>query len=78
MRPCPALPANSHTHTPSGDVNIFLNDHEEPHTAEIEIMVAEPRSRRRGLAHEALGLFMAYAAAHLVRWLWGVRLGCSR
>lgn len=31
---------------PAGDVNIFLNDHDEPHTAEIEIMVAEPRRCR--------------------------------
>lgn len=28
---------------PPGDVNFFLNDHDEPHTAEIEVMVAEPR-----------------------------------
>lgn len=39
-RPMPCLP---HIPTPPGDVNIFLNDHDEPHTAEIEIMVAEPR-----------------------------------
>ncbi|KAL4447998.1 hypothetical protein ABPG75_005217 [Micractinium tetrahymenae] len=49
----------------AGDVNIFLNDHEEPHTAEIEIMVAEPRSRRKGVAEEALTLFMAYASSRL-------------
>ncbi|KAL4444972.1 hypothetical protein ABPG77_004022 [Micractinium sp. CCAP 211/92] len=49
----------------AGDVNIFLNDHEEPHTAEIEIMVAEPRSRRKGIAEEALTLFMAYASSRL-------------
>lgn len=49
----------------AGDVNIFLNDHDEPLTAEIEIMVAEPRSRRKGLAEEALTLFMAYASSQL-------------
>ena len=49
-----------------GDVNLFWNDHEEEHAAEIEVMVAEPRSRRKGLAHEALQLFMAYAATELV------------
>ncbi|PRW57327.1 N-acetyltransferase 9 [Chlorella sorokiniana] len=49
----------------AGDVNIFLNDHDEPHTAEIEIMVAEPRSRRKGIAEEALTLFMAYCSSHL-------------
>ncbi|KAI3438398.1 hypothetical protein D9Q98_000830 [Chlorella vulgaris] len=45
----------------AGDVNFFLNDHDEPHTAEIEVMVAEPRSRCKGMAKEALTLFMAYA-----------------
>lgn len=49
----------------AGDVNIFLNDYDEPHTAEIEIMVAEPRSRRKGMAEEALTLFMAYASSRL-------------
>lgn len=36
--PLPPLPL-----LPPGDVNFFLNDYDEPHTAEIEIMVAEPR-----------------------------------
>ena len=49
-----------------GDVNFFLNDHDEPTTAEIEVMVAEPRSRRKGIAAEALRIFMAYAAQQLV------------
>jgi len=44
-----------------GDVNIFLNDHDDPkHTAEIEIMVAEQGSRRKGIAVEALEIFMSY------------------
>jgi hypothetical protein len=50
----------------AGDVNLFWNDFEEPNTAELEIMVAEPRSRGKGLAQEALGLFMAYAVSSLV------------
>ena len=58
---CPAHPARP------GDVNLFLNDHDEPHTGEVEIMVAEPGARRRGLGREALLLFMAYAASRLVR-----------
>ncbi|CAD7702917.1 unnamed protein product [Ostreobium quekettii] len=44
----------------AGDVNLFWND-EDPSCAEIEVMVAEEGSRRRGLACEALQLFMAYA-----------------
>ena len=49
----------------AGDTNIFLNDPDHPDHAEIEIMVAEPGSRGKGLAHEALQLFMAYAASRL-------------
>eukprot|EP00891_Asterochloris_glomerata_P005476 jgi/Astpho2/5476/e_gw1.00078.39.1_t len=48
-----------------GDVNLFLSNPEEKHSAEIEIMVAEHASRRRGLAQEALTLMMAYAYHHL-------------
>ncbi|KAI8476502.1 MAG: GNAT domain-containing protein [Monoraphidium minutum] len=49
----------------AGDVNLFLNDNEDRSAAEIEIMVAEPASRRKGLASEALTLFMAYAHREL-------------
>lgn len=49
-----------------GDVNLFLNDADEPTQAEIEIMIAEKGSRRKGLAQEAVTLFMAYAVKHLV------------
>jgi RimJ/RimL family protein N-acetyltransferase len=48
-----------------GDVNLFWNDHDDPNCAEIEIMVARKSSQRKGLASEALSLFMAYAAQHL-------------
>ena len=50
----------------AGDVNLYWNDHDDPNTAEIEVMVAEKQSRRKGLAREALLLFMTYAIAHLV------------
>ena len=49
-----------------GDVNLYWNDYDEPNTAEIEVMVAEKQSRRKGLAQEALTLFMAYATTELV------------
>ena len=48
-----------------GDVNLFWNDHDDPNCAEIEIMVARKSSQRKGLATEALSLFMAYAVRHL-------------
>ncbi|KJE92448.1 Nat9 protein [Capsaspora owczarzaki ATCC 30864] len=44
----------------AGDVNLFLNDPDEPHTAEVEIMIAEPKFRRRGLAREAILMMLDY------------------
>ena len=52
----------------AGDVNLFLNDPEDRHSAEIEVMIAEPLSRGKGLAYEALVLLMLYAVTHLVSW----------
>lgn len=54
-----------------GDVNCFLNDRgtidTEPDKtiAEIEIMIAEPSAKRKGLATEALQLMMLYCRQHL-------------
>ncbi|KAJ9526255.1 hypothetical protein QJQ45_009729 [Haematococcus lacustris] len=48
-----------------GDVNLYLNDPDSQGVAEIEIMVAEPACRRRGIAREALQLVQAYAVQRL-------------
>ena len=62
----PELEGSSHGGALCGDVNLFLNDPDKPTTtAEVEVMVAEPRSRRKGVATEALAIFMAYAAQQL-------------
>ena len=37
----------SHGGSMAGDVNLYLNDPEEPGTAEIDVMVAELQSRRK-------------------------------
>jgi hypothetical protein len=58
----------------AGDVNLYWNDHDDPNTAEIEVMVAEGRSRRKGLAAEALTLFMGYAVTELVRRIMGLNV----
>lgn len=50
---------------PAGDVNLFFNDHDDRSIAEIEIMIAEPSSRRQGIATEALTLFQAYGVSAL-------------
>ena len=48
-----------------GDVNLYFHDSDEPTTGEIEIMIAEPSRRRKGLATEALKLFMQFAVSTL-------------
>ena len=49
----------------AGDVNLFLNDPDDPGNAEIEIMIAEPRFRRNGFAREALKLMISYGVQQL-------------
>ena len=49
----------------AGDVNLFLNDVDDPCNAEIEIMIAEPRFRRKGLAKEDLKLMISYGIQQL-------------
>ena len=46
----------------AGDVNLFFNDSGSPTTAEIEIMVADRKFQRRGLATEGLLMLMSYSA----------------
>jgi RimJ/RimL family protein N-acetyltransferase len=48
-----------------GDCNYYFNVDEEPHTAEIEIMIAEECARRRGYAQEALSMFIIYGIKQL-------------
>ncbi|KAF9114411.1 N-acetyltransferase 9 [Mortierella sp. AM989] len=48
-----------------GDVNLFFNDHDDPHSAEIEIMIADPDYRRKGMGLEALCMMITYAYCSL-------------
>lgn len=41
-------------------MNLFLNDEENPHSAEVEIMIAEPSVRGKGLGQEALAAMIQY------------------
>ena len=43
-----------------GDVNLFFNDPDNASVAEIDIMIAEPGCRGRGLGTEAVTLMMHY------------------
>ncbi|KAA1476303.1 hypothetical protein DENSPDRAFT_843215, partial [Dentipellis sp. KUC8613] len=48
-----------------GDVNLFLKGApaDDDFEAELEVMIAEPAYRRRGLAHRALSLLLAFVTA---------------
>ncbi|XP_043570253.1 N-acetyltransferase 9 isoform X1 [Chiloscyllium plagiosum] len=48
-----------------GDVNLFLTDPEDPTTAEIEIMIAEPSYRGKGFGKEATMVMMYYGVTKL-------------
>ncbi|XP_044501141.1 N-acetyltransferase 9-like protein [Mangifera indica] len=50
-----------HVEAMVGDVNIYMNDLDNPQLAEVEIMIAEPKSRGKGLAKESVLTMMAYA-----------------
>ncbi|XP_038983321.1 N-acetyltransferase 9-like protein [Phoenix dactylifera] len=50
-----------HVEAMVGDVNIYMNDPDDLQTAEIEIMIAETKSRGKGLGEESVLLMMAFA-----------------
>ncbi|XP_021949819.1 N-acetyltransferase 9-like protein isoform X4 [Folsomia candida] len=55
-------------HSMVGDTNLFLNSNDDNHdetVGEIEIMIADKKFRRKGLASEALKLMMDYARQNL-------------
>ncbi|KAF2070441.1 hypothetical protein CYY_008236 [Polysphondylium violaceum] len=58
-----------------GDVNIFFNEYEEEGTGELEIMIAEKNSRRKGIAREAINLIMHYAMEKLCPKTFIVKIG---
>mmetsp|Transcript_7585 Transcript_7585/g.12250 ORF Transcript_7585/g.12250 Transcript_7585/m.12250 type:complete len:349 (-) Transcript_7585:753-1799(-) len=58
----------------AGDVNLFFNDTQ---GAEIEVMIAEENSRRKGLAREALILLMSYGAQRLKTHTYVAKIGAA-
>ncbi|XP_014752818.1 N-acetyltransferase 9-like protein isoform X2 [Brachypodium distachyon] len=52
---------NPHTEAMVGDVNIYMNDPDDLEIAEIEIMIAEQKSRGKGLGQEVILMMMAFA-----------------
>ncbi|KAL2340377.1 hypothetical protein Fmac_008317 [Flemingia macrophylla] len=60
-----------------GDVNIFMNDLDNPLLAEVEIMIAEPKSRRKGLGKESIIMMMTFAIEKLGITCFQVKIGES-
>ncbi|KAK5575140.1 hypothetical protein RB653_010396 [Dictyostelium firmibasis] len=61
-----------------GDVNIFFNEYEDIEgTGELEVMIAEPTSRRKGLAREAISILMGYGVEKLSTKKYIVKIGES-
>ncbi|XP_017974786.1 PREDICTED: N-acetyltransferase 9-like protein isoform X2 [Theobroma cacao] len=60
-----------------GDVNIYMNDLDDPQLAEIEIMIAEPKSRGKGLGKESVFLMMAYAVQNFGIHVFRAKIGES-
>lgn len=48
-----------------GDVNLFLTDLEDPTLGEIEVMIAEPSCRGKGLGTEAVLAMLSYGVTRL-------------
>ena len=49
----------------TGDVNLYINDLDDFQIVEIEIMIAEPQNRGRGLGKESVLLMIAFVVEHL-------------
>ncbi|XP_064478553.1 N-acetyltransferase 9-like protein [Ornithodoros turicata] len=56
---------SSETESMIGDVNLFFNNQDDPHEAEIEVMIAEPAYRKKGLGKQAICTMMRYGAQTL-------------
>ncbi len=53
MHKCMHAWKQDNSHIQVGDVNLFFYEEDEPHTCEINIMIAEESQRRKGYAREA-------------------------
>ncbi|EEF30379.1 expressed protein, putative [Ricinus communis] len=68
---------DSHVEAMVGDVNIYMNDLDDPQMAEIEIMIAEPKSHGKGLGKESVLMMMAHAVQDLGIHLFRAKIGES-
>lgn len=66
-----------HVEAMVGDVNLYMNNFDDPNMAEIEIMIAEPKSRGKGLGKESVLLMMAFAVESLGIHIFRAKIGES-
>ncbi|XP_049359218.1 uncharacterized protein LOC125823898 [Solanum verrucosum] len=64
-----------HVEAMVGDVNIYVNDLDDPQMAEVEIMIAEPKSRGKGLGKESVLMMMTFAVDNLKIHTFRVKIG---
>ncbi|XP_023554619.1 N-acetyltransferase 9-like protein [Cucurbita pepo subsp. pepo] len=60
-----------------GDVNLYMNDLDDSLLAEIEIMIAEPKSRGKGLGKESVLMMMGFAVKNLGIHIFRAKIGES-
>ncbi|KAI4340992.1 hypothetical protein MLD38_025774 [Melastoma candidum] len=60
-----------------GDVNVYMNDVDDSKVAEVEIMIAEPKSRGKGLGKESVLMMMAFAVKNFGMRSFCVKIGDS-
>uniref|UniRef100_A0A8C6UAH8 Alpha/beta-tubulin-N-acetyltransferase 9 n=1 Tax=Neogobius melanostomus TaxID=47308 RepID=A0A8C6UAH8_9GOBI len=58
-----------------GDVNLFLTDPGDPSVAELEVMIAEPRFRGKGVGTEVATMMMSYGITKLGIQKFQVKIG---
>ncbi|XVF71782.1 hypothetical protein PTKIN_Ptkin12aG0066600 [Pterospermum kingtungense] len=66
-----------HAEAMVGDVNIYMNDLDDPQLAEIEIMIAERKSHGKGLGKESVLTMMAYAVQNFGIHVFRAKIGES-
>uniref|UniRef100_M1BV20 N-acetyltransferase n=1 Tax=Solanum tuberosum TaxID=4113 RepID=M1BV20_SOLTU len=64
-----------HVEAMVGDVNIYMNDLDDPQMAEVEIMIAEPKSRGKGLGKESVLVMMTFAVDNFKIHTFRVKIG---
>ncbi|WOH02621.1 hypothetical protein DCAR_0522010 [Daucus carota subsp. sativus] len=67
----------AHVEAMVGDVNIYMNDLEDSRIAEIEIMIAEPKSRGKGLGKKSVLMMMVFAVEKFCIHTFRVKIGES-